>query len=310
MSPAKFKKCETGAEQSLPAATAHPSRKPAADGSHPSFGLALGGGGARGLCHALMLEALDELGIRPALIAGTSIGALMGAAYASGMSGAEIQEYIRDLFQNRTQLVTRLFSQVNRRGVSQLFKGSALPLSGERILKALLPETIPATFEELKIPFIAVTTDFFTQDQHAVSEGPLIPAIAASAALPGILKPIDIGRILVDGGFVNPLPFDLLKDRVDVVAAIDVSAEPRQTDQRLPALLETVIGSLHIALATIVREKLRSGAPDILIRPDVGQFRVLEFYKFEEIFAASRPAKDEFKRACEKALGRGQSTQA
>jgi len=303
MTPSKLKKTTADAVHGLPAPTAHHAQ--ARGGAHPTFGVALGGGGARGLCHALMLEALDELGIRPSIIAGTSIGALIGAVYASGLGGADIVAYCRELFQKRTQIVKHLLLRVNvNGGFAGVLNGSAIPIfAGERILEALLPESLPATFEALQIPFLAVTTDFFSQSPCIVSEGRLITAIAASCALPGILKPIEInGRVLIDGGFVNPLPFDLLKGHANIIAAVDVSAGPQQSRRRLPSLIETVVGSTQIALATLVREKLKAGAPEILIRPQVGHFRVLDFYRIDEIFAAAQSAKDEFKRACEKAV--------
>lgn len=273
--------------------------------TQPSFGIALGGGGARGLCHAMMLEAFDELGIRPAIIAGTSIGALMGAAYASGMSGADIAAHCRELFVKRTALIKRLLQRVSVNGsLAAIFNGAAFPVfSGERILEALLPEDMPPTFEELNIPFLAVTTNFYTQNPCILSDGRLITAIAASCALPGILTPIEHGgRVLVDGGFVNPLPFDLLKGEADIIAAVDVSAGPQPGRRRLPSLIDSMVGSTQIALASLVREKLKACAPDILIRPKVGHFRVLDFYRLEDIFAAAAPAKDEFKRGCEKAI--------
>ena len=140
--------------------------------------------------------------------------------------------------------------------------------------------------------------------QHVVAVGPLIPAIAASSALPGVLRPIDLdGRALIDGGFVNPVPFDLLAGHADIIAAIDVSAGPQQSRRQVPTLMETIIGSNQITLRSVTREKLKTSAPDILIRPDIGKFKVLDFYKIDEIFAASEAAKDEFKRACEAALG-------
>jgi NTE family protein len=299
MSPTSQKKTAGRARHALPA----PGRRTSP--GQPSFGIALGGGGARGLCHALMLEAFDELGIRPVVIAGTSIGALMGSAYASGMSGAEMIAHCRELFQTRTELVKRLLGRLNvNGGLAGMLNGSPFPVfSGEGILEALLPDTIAPTFEDLEIPFLAVTADFYTQSPRILSEGPLITAVAASCALPGLLKPIETGgRVLIDGGFVNPLPFDLLKGAADIIAAVDVSAGPQRHGKRLPTLVETVLGSTQIALATLVREKLKAGAPDILIRPKVGHFRVLDFYRLDEILAAAEPAKDEFKRACETAV--------
>ena len=271
--------------------------------SAPSFAIALGGGGARGFAHVMILEALDELGIRPRLIAGTSIGALIGAAYASGMSGADIRVFCHELFQKRTQIVKRLFKRWNAALADRLGSSGISILPGERVLEAILPETLPATFEELKIPFLAVTTDFYTQSPCILERGPLMPAIVASSALPGILRPVELdGKVLIDGGFVNPVPFDLLKGHADIVAAIDVCAGPQQSRGQVPSLIDAIIGSNQITMRSVMREKLNSAAPDILIRPDIGQFRVLDFYKIDEIFAASEAAKDQFKRACETAI--------
>ena len=274
-----------------------------AGASDPSFAIALGGGGARGFAHVLMLEALDELGIRPRLIAGTSIGALIGAAYASGMSGADIHEFCHELFQKRIQIVKRLFTRWSAALADRQGSSGVSILPGERVLEAILPEALPATFEELKIPLLAVTTDFYTQCPCILAAGPLMPAIVASSALPGIMRPVELdGKVLIDGGFVNPVPFDLLKGEADIVAAIDVCAGPQQSRGQVPSLIEAIIGSNQITMRSVMREKLKTGAPDILIRPDIGQFRVLDFYKIDEIFAASEAAKDEFKRACEAAI--------
>lgn len=276
-------------------------------GPRPSLGLALGGGGARGFAHVLIFEALDELGIKPGIISGTSIGSLMGAAYASGMSGRDIRDYSCELFQKRTQFARRFFGPKR----SPVFRLGPMFFSGERVLEALLPETLPKTFAELEIPLLTVATDFYSQDQVVQSQGPLVRAIAASCALPGVLRPIrSDGRVLIDGGFVNPLPCDLLHGYVDVVAAVDITAGPQETLGKMPSLIETIIGSQQITLRSILRERMKTRCPDILIRPDVGRFRVLDFFKFEEVFAAAEPAKDEFKRACENALKSSMKNQA
>lgn len=274
-----------------------------APGSGSRFGLALGGGGARGFAHVPMLEALDELGIAPCVIAGTSIGSLIGAAYASGMTGAAIRAYCEELFHRRTELIRRLFSHWDN-GLAIFRSGeNGSAFSGENIIKGLLPEALPDNFEALKIPLLAVTTDYYAQTQYVIESGPLIPAIAASSALPGVLRPIERGeRVLVDGGFVNPVPFDLVMERADIVAAIDVTAGPQQSKGKAPSLIDAIIGVNQIALRAVLREKLKAEAPDILIRPEIGSFKVLDFYKIDEIFAAAEPAKDEFKRACESAL--------
>lgn len=267
-----------------------------------SFGLALGGGGARGFAHIGIFEVLDELGIRPAIIAGTSIGALLGSAYASGMSGKDIRDYCDDLFLKRTAVMRRLFSHWNDAWFTSKVSMTGSPFSAENIITALLPEAMPKVFEDLKIPFLAVATDYYEQSEYVMSRGPLVPAVAASCALPAIFRPIQMeGRVLIDGGFVNVVPFDLLCGNVAVTAAVDVTAGPKHED-KVPSYIETIIGSTQITMRSIVNEKLQRKKPDIFVRPDMGQFGVLEFYRYEEICAASVGARDEFKCACEAML--------
>lgn len=282
--------------RSLPAF--RPAGATALSSSGPSLAIALGGGGARGLSHILILEALDELGIKPRAIAGTSIGALMGAAYASGMSGADIRAHCSEMFQKRTELIKRFFSRWDGK-ITEIWSSVALPISaGDRMIKALLPPDLPESFEELVIPLTVVTTDFYSQEEQIITEGALFPAITASSALPTVFRPVDIdGRLLIDGGFVNPLPFDLLSGKADIIAAVDVSAGAPESRRKNPTLIETLVSAMQIALRSIIQEKLRAGAPDILIRPNVGPYRVLDFFKFDEILAASADCKDEFKRA-------------
>ncbi len=277
----------------------------------PSLGLALGGGGARGFAHIAILETLDELGVRPDVIAGTSIGALFGAAYAAGMTGKDIREYCEALFLKRTAVARKIFSYWNESWLAEKNPMNGSPFSAENIITALLPETVPKRFEELKTPLLTVSTDFYAQCQHVIGEGDLIPAVAASCALPAIFRPIQMdGHILIDGGFVNAVPFDVLCDRVDVTAAIDVTAGPQHRDGKIPSLIDVIIGSAQITMRSVVNEKLNSSRPDIFVRADIGQFGVLEFYKFEAIYAASAEARDEFKRAIEAIFDKNRAARA
>ena len=269
-----------------------------------TIGLALGGGAARGLAHVLMLEALDEMGLVPVAIAGTSMGSIVGASYAAGLSGAQIRAHFEQLFDKRSALFKRL---------QERWPGSLLKLwnpltpalvNGETLFQIMLPDAVPQTFEELKIPLAIVATDFYSQDEVVLRHGRLIPAVAASSALPSLITPVEIdGRVLIDGGYVNPTPFDLLRTEAAITIGVDVTGAPQpRVGGKLPGSLETWIGAMQITFRSIVREKLRTDAPDIMIRPNVGGFAALDFYKFREIFAASEPAKDELKRALEAAL--------
>ncbi len=275
----------------------------------PSLGLALGGGGARGLAHVLVMEALDEMGVKPALIAGTSIGAILGAAYASGLSGREIRVHCEELFYKKRGLMRKMIDKWPG-SVTQIWNPfSPSIFNGEKVLEILLPEGMAKDFESLKIPFISVTTDYHAQLQHDIDSGPLLPAIAASAALPALLKPVVIdGRVLIDGGFVNPLPFQSLKGRVDLSLAIDVNGEPRGDGKSIPGSMEALIGTSQIIMRSILREKLTDHRPDILLSPPVGRFKVLDFFKMKEVLARCDGLKDEVKRELDAAMTKTKQT--
>jgi NTE family protein len=268
------------------------------------IGLALGGGGARGLAHIAVLEAFDELGVKPAMIAGTSIGALIGAAYASGMSAAEIRCYCEAAFARRSALLRHIYSRWRGRVWDYWRPGSPALFKSERIFELVLPADLPKTFESLKISFQSVAADFFTQAQYVSIGGPLLPAIAASSALPALLTPVKLdGRVLIDGGFVNPLPFDLLMPHTSFVIACDVSGGASEPKDGFPRPMETLLGAQQIALRSIINAKLRTSAPNLLIRPAVGQFRVLDFRRIDEILAASAEAKAETQRVLTSLMG-------
>lgn len=272
--------------------------------SGPSIGLALGGGAARGIAHIPLLEVLDEIGLRPQVIAGTSIGAIVGAAYASGMSGKEMRKFAAKLFGNRTELIKRMATRWPGSLASLWNPFTPAMLNGETLLEILLPETLPKTFAELQIPFRAIATDIYAHTEVILSEGPLLPAIAASASVPALLKPVQLGkRVLVDGGCVNPTPFDVARKETDMVIAFDLTLESPTAGDSAPNSLDSLMISAQIMFATIVREKLRAERPDVLIRPPVGRFRALNFYKVEEILAAGDAARDDLKRQLELHLG-------
>lgn len=276
-----------------------------AGGSASGVGLALGGGGARGLAHIIALEAFDELGVRPDIIAGTSIGAIFGAAYSAGMSGKDLREYCISLFSNRTGVIRRVMNGKTGKLFALWTPRRPAMFDPVVLLRALMPQEVDCTFADLKIPLKVMTSDFYTQSEFVIVSGDVLPAIAASSALPGLLKPVRIaGRVLIDGGFVNPLPFDILRNGCQYTIAIDVSSSPEYGRTEMPSALEAIIGSTQITLNSIQAEKLRAGAPDALIRPDVCQYNVLDFFKIDTIMEESEPVRDEVKHALEGYLNR------
>ena len=285
-----------------------PGRQPALkrDDAGPRIGLALGGGAAKGLAHIAMLEAFDELGIKPAVIAGTSIGAILGANYAAGMTGREMRDYALKLFASRAELLRRIAGRWP--GALGTLWNPFTPalLNGQTLIEILMPETLPLGFERLKFPFIAVATDFYAQQEVLFERGDLLPAIAASSALPALMTPVEHeGRVLVDGGFVNPTPFDILRERADITVAIDVTGSTRtRAGNKLPNSFDVSIGAAQITLASLVREKLKTCRPDVLVRPAVNQFAAMDFLKAAEILEAAEASKDDLKRKLDAAIQR------
>ena len=264
------------------------------------IGLALCGGGARGLAHVTMLEVSDELGVQPDVIAGTSIGAILGAAYASGLSAAEIHSQIHEL-----AVSGRLRDAIPRRDGRVRWlelvrferdKGGVLSLDSiMRHLEARIPAT---SFEDLEIPLRVVAADFWEREEIVLESGELMAALRASMALPGVFRPAMWGdRVLIDGGAVNPVPFDLLQDDCDCVVAINVVGNRRKRAHRPPGLTAAIFNTYQVMQTSIVRQKLRHRPPTIYIQPELVDIRMLEFYKADEIFEQARPAKEQLRRS-------------
>jgi len=266
--------------------------------------IALGGGGARGLAHIVVLEALDELGLRPALIAGTSMGALVGAVCAAGLAAGDMREQALEILGSRRGAVQRIIAETGL-GALTLFNLNPLKSSlvdGEDMLDVFWPDQVPVRFEDLVVPLRVIATDFYARREMLLDRGNLRTAVAASIALPGLLEPKIInGRFLIDGGIANPLPIDHLGDAA-IKIAVDVTGGPVEKGKGPPPLGDLLFRSLQITQAAVVEARLADHSVDVLIRPAVDRFRVLDFFKIKEVFEAAEPAKEELKRALDKLL--------
>src|SRR4051812_48614578 len=214
-----------------------PSAKGACMSQVSRIGLALGGGGARGMIHILVCEVFDELGVKPSVIAGTSIGAIIGAGYAAGFTGREMRESACAFYARRRDVLTKLW-RVRPVGFTDLLRRRSLtPQFDPRlILDTFVPgfARLPETFEELSIPLKVVASDFYGWKETVLSAGPLKIATAASIATPAVFRPVTIdGRVLIDGGACNPLPFDHIAD-CDITLACDVAGGPTGSPDRVP----------------------------------------------------------------------------
>jgi NTE family protein len=262
--------------------------------------VALGSGGARGIAHVAALETLDELGIRPVAIAGTSMGAVIGAAYAAGLEARDVRSHILKVLRNRSNVMGKLLRARVGRFADLVLRGRGNPvmLDPEIFLELFWPDSVPAAFEDLAIPTIIVATNYSARNEAVFQSGPLMPAVAGSMAIPGLFRPVESGGVLlIDGGAVNPLPYDHLFDLADIVIAVDVTFGGRSRARRAPTPLESMFGAAQIMQGAITAQKIKRRAPDILIRPKVEQFGLLDFFRAGHILRAAESSKDELRAA-------------
>ena len=268
------------------------------------IGVALGSGAARGLAHIPYIEAMDELGLSPSVIAGSSIGALIGSGWANGMTGAELREHAYSVLGSLKQIANTLWTR-NRPDFKQvLATGLSVQVRSEGIANAFLPEGFPDDFAELKVPFLVAATDFYGWSEVMFESGPLRSAIAASMAIPSLFRPVLIdGSYYIDGGVTNPLPLGYIQDRCDVLIGIDVHRTPDPTLERTePSIVDAAVISTEIMSQKLVDATVLRYPPDVYVRAEVGAFGGREFWRVREIVENATADKDRFKRAVSDAL--------
>lgn len=268
--------------------------------SKPKIGFALGGGAARGWAHIGIIKALEKQGIKPDIIAGTSIGALIGATYVTGFMD-EFEEWITKL--NKRTLLSMLDIR---------FSGGII--HGKKLIDYLSQGMKNVSIENLDIPYGAVATDLESGNEVWLREGHIIEAVRASIALPGLFSPVNINDIwLSDGGLVNPVPVSLCRALgADFVIAVDLNA--RLLDSKLintdgneeksatakndilqslkekvssnnapkeeiPATMEVIHRSINIMTNRITRSRLAGDPPDLLFSPDLNDIGLFDFHK-------------------------------
>lgn len=241
-------------------------------------GLALGGGGAKGLAHIGVIKALEAAGIKIDYIAGTSMGALIGGWYAATGDIESLEDFILHI--KKTDILE--IKEIVRRKDGTLFKG-------ESIADKLRKELDNVKIENLKIPFAALATNTKNGDEVRLKSGDLVDAIRASAALPIVFAPVEIdGQSLMDGGLVNPVPANAVKDMgADYIIAVDVSSRWFAAPEEL-ATTHDIYGVISSALSIIeyqiAKNVLKSA--NLVLRPPVLSHSWLEFNKAHEIIKA------------------------
>jgi NTE family protein len=260
------------------------------------IGLALGGGSARGLAHIGIIDALLESGIRIDAIAGTSIGALIGAGLASGHYD-RIREFALSLNARKA-----LFSICDPSiPISGLMEGKK---ASKTIARMLEVENI----EDMKIPFCAVCCDHATGERYILDRGPVINAIKASISIPGLFEPLIVGgRILLDGGIVEPVPVRSVRELgADFVIAVDLNhfvldrpPEDRRNIIRgldrirgkkrgMPDIFRMMMDGLFIMERNLSLRTLKEDPPDILLQPKIGDIGFLDYYRAKDAIAMGR----------------------
>lgn len=266
--------------------------------STPTIGLALGGGAARGLAHIPVLEAFDDLGIQPAVIVGSSMGALIGAAYASGIAAAQIRAHALEVLGNPRSAARRILTGGERSPLSLLNFSLSRPvmIDGAALARLILPKGTANRVEETAIPFMVTATDFHAASEILIREGGMEAAVAASIAIPGVIAaPMRKGRLLIDGAITNPVPFDHVRAfGCDIVVAVEVTGMPAPSRKgKRPGVTSLALGATQIMQLQIAALKRRLDPPDIWIDPPVDAFRAHDFFKAEQILQDSACVRDE-----------------
>ncbi len=272
------------------------------------IGIAFGSGGARGLAHLLMIEAFEELGLKPSVISGSSVGAIIGAFYAAGYSSKEMKTILSNMLYPKNGKISDFFRRSDIINMLTMFDLQLVKsgfIKGDKLQNYMQTYLKVSTFEELNIPLKIIATSYWEKTEVILEKGKLLPAIRASYSLPGLFTPVKIhNKILIDGGVSNPLPFDILIKECDMTVAVDVTAYKVSNGKEYPPTFESVFTTYQLMQNSISQEKLKFIKPDIYIRPEILDVRVFDFTKFESIFKQAKPAKEYLKRKLGKILER------
>lgn len=283
----------------------------AAEAPRPRVGLVLSGGGARGAAHVGVLKVLDEMRVPVDAIAGTSMGAVVGGLYASGMSGAEIETLVRslnwqDAFRDRPPREELGFRRKQdernflvRYALGLKKEGFVLPpglVQGQKLEQVLRNAALPVAevqrFDRLPIPFRAIATDLETGQPVVMDSGDLVTAMRASMSAPGVFSPAQReGRLLVDGGLVENLPIDTARAMgVDVLIVVDVSF-PLYLRDELTSPLEVTNQAFAILIRGRTLEQRKKLLPtDIVLDPPLGRFPSADFSRVPQAMRAGEEA--------------------
>lgn len=291
----------------------------------PRLGLALGSGSARGWAHIGAIRALEERGIKPDLVCGTSIGALVGAAYASGQLD-QLEKWVTGL---AWTTVVRLMDLTWRGGL----------IRGNRLFTLFRTIFQDHEIDELPIPYGAIATELYSGRELWLRHGKLLDAVRASCAMPGLFTPVLRDNVvLVDGGLVNPVPVSMCRALgADLVIAVDLSwgklgpyrergraVAPREVpgwlarlrpgwveknaaqeapQQTIPSIFEVFSTSLDVVEMRVARSRLSGDPADVLLTPLLPDFATMDYHRAKEAIAEGRAAVERMGPLLEQVIG-------
>ena len=244
--------------------------------------LVLAGGGARGVAHIGAIEELERQGFEISAVAGTSMGALVGGVYASGYL-EPFKEWMRAL--DKYKVFSLVDFALSTEGL----------VKGDRVMEAMKELVPDVQIERMPVPFAAVAADLLTGDEVVLDSGGLYDAIRASISIPSVFRPVHRdGRVLVDGGTVNPLPLNRVhREKGDMLVGVDVSAPFASPAPKTKVSLnyyKVLIASSQIMQQRITQLMCRLYKPDIMVGLPADSYGMFEFYRSEEILEAGRAA--------------------
>jgi len=280
----------------------------------PRVGLVLGSGSARGWAHVGVIRALEQVGIRPDLVCGTSVGAMVGAAYAAGELD-RFEKWVRGM--GITDVV----------GFMDVSLSGGL-IKGERLMEFFRRNFVDRPIEKLAMPFAAVATALQTGAEVWLREGSMVEAVRASLAMPAMFTPVlREGQLLADGALVNPVPVSLARAMgAEILIAVDLNSDvvgrhlrhapqpdmpasqvgewirklqdnlgvlipaPAPDEPQLPSIFNVVASSLNIMQVRITRSRMAGEPPDVIVAPRLAHFDLLDFHRASEAIDEGRRA--------------------
>jgi NTE family protein len=245
--------------------------------TRPRIALALGAGGARGFAHVGVLQVLEKMGVKIDMIAGSSMGSLVGALYCTGMQ----TRYLEQLAVNLKRRHWIDFMVVPKMGF----------VNGTRIMEMVRFLTKGLNLEDLEIPLAVVATDVEKGERVVFREGPIWEAVRGSISIPGIFVPHRYqGRVLIDGGVIDRVPITVAREMgADIVIAVDVGLFEKEV--QVKSVFDVIFQSIEIMEREILRTRMLNA--DLVIRPDVGHISSTAFTQIDDCVALGREATEQ-----------------